>query len=85
MDEELESLSHSNVPIDDNNFDGLRITVWKLLESKFREALTEFNHQGGEPHLDPRPKQRPPLFHEGEACLVPPTPAHGLSRLRRVE
>ena len=43
MEEDLESLSHSSVPIDDNNFDGLRITVWKLLESKFREALTEYN------------------------------------------
>jgi predicted Zn-dependent protease len=44
-DEDLESLSHSSVPVDDNNFDGLRITVWKLLESKFREALTDYNQK----------------------------------------
>ncbi len=44
-DEDLESLAHSSVPVDDNNFDGLRITVWKLLESKFREALTDYNQK----------------------------------------
>jgi predicted Zn-dependent protease len=44
-DEELESLSHSTVPVDDNNFDGLRITVWKLLESKFREAIADYNQK----------------------------------------
>ena len=44
-DEELESLSHSTAPIDDNNFDGLRISIWKLLESKFREALTDYKHR----------------------------------------
>ena len=26
-------------------FDGLRMTVWKLLESKFREALADFNER----------------------------------------
>ena len=45
QDEDLESLTHSTVPIDENNFDGLRITLWKLLESKFREALTEYNQK----------------------------------------
>jgi len=44
-EDDLESTSHSSVPIDDNNFDGLRITIWKLLESKFREALTDFNQK----------------------------------------
>jgi predicted Zn-dependent protease len=43
LDEDLESLSHATAPIDDNDFDGLRIALWKLLESKFREALTEYN------------------------------------------
>jgi len=43
QDEDLESLAHSSVPVDENNFDGLRLTLWKLLESKFREALTEYN------------------------------------------
>ena len=45
QDEDLESVTHSTVPIDENNFDGLRITLWKLLESKFREALTEYNQK----------------------------------------
>jgi predicted Zn-dependent protease len=45
LDEELESSSYSSVPIDDKDYDGLRITVWKLLESKFREALTDFNQK----------------------------------------
>jgi predicted Zn-dependent protease len=33
------------VPIDDKDYDGLRITLWKLLESKFREALADFNQK----------------------------------------
>ena len=44
-DEELESLAHCSVPIDDKDYDGLRITLWKLLESKFREALREYNQK----------------------------------------
>lgn len=44
-EEELESHTHSTVPVDDNNFDGLRITLWKLLESKFREAITDYNRK----------------------------------------
>jgi TldD protein len=43
--EELESSSYCSVPIDDKDYDGLRITIWKLLESKFREALTDFNQK----------------------------------------
>ncbi len=45
LDDELESSSYCSVPIDDKDYDGLRITVWKLLESKFREALTDFNQK----------------------------------------
>lgn len=45
LDDDLESSSHSAVPIDDKDYDGLRITLWKLLESKFREALTDYNHK----------------------------------------
>jgi predicted Zn-dependent protease len=45
QEEELESSSHCSVPIDDQDYDGLRITLWKLLESKFREALTDFNQK----------------------------------------
>jgi TldD protein len=45
LDDELESSSFCSVPIDDKDYDGLRITVWKLLESKFREALADFNQK----------------------------------------
>lgn len=45
LDEDLESLSYSSVPVDENNFDGLRLALWKLLESKFREALTEYKQK----------------------------------------
>jgi TldD protein len=45
FDEELESSSHCSVPIDDKDYDGLRLTLWKLLESKFREALADFNQK----------------------------------------
>ena len=45
LDDDLESSSHSSVPVDDKDYDGLRITLWKLLESKFREALTDYNHK----------------------------------------
>jgi predicted Zn-dependent protease len=45
LDDELESNAHSTVPIDDKDYDGLRITLWKLLESKFREALGEYNQK----------------------------------------
>jgi TldD protein len=42
-DDELESSNHCSVPIDDKDYDGLRINLWRLLESKFREALHEYN------------------------------------------
>jgi TldD protein len=44
-DEDLESNAHCAVPIDDKDYDGLRLTLWKLLESKFREALTDYNQK----------------------------------------
>lgn len=44
-EEERESFNHSSVPIDDRDYDGLRMAVWRLLEAKFREALTDYNHK----------------------------------------
>ncbi len=44
-DDELESSSFHTLPIDDSSFDGLRITLWRLLESKFREALADYNER----------------------------------------
>lgn len=43
LDEDLDSFSHTTAPIDDKDYDGLRLTIWKLLESKFREALMDYN------------------------------------------
>ena len=44
-DEESESTAHSAVPIDDKDYDGLRMALWRLLEAKFKEALTEYNRK----------------------------------------
>jgi len=66
MEEDLESLTHSSVPIDDNNFDGLRITVWKLLESKFREALTEYNTKEASRISTRDPNNGLPSFTKGK-------------------
>jgi TldD protein len=44
-DEERESESYSNVPIDDRDYDGLRMALWRLSEAKFREALSEYNQK----------------------------------------
>jgi TldD protein len=42
-DDEQESYTHTKVPIDDTCHDGLRMAIWRLSESKFREALSDFN------------------------------------------
>lgn len=44
-DEEIESFQHINVPIDDTDYDGLRLALWRLSESKFREAVTAYNEK----------------------------------------
>ena len=41
-DEELESVNHCKVPIDDNWHAGLRLALWRLSEAKFREALADY-------------------------------------------
>ncbi len=41
--EELESFNHVSVPIDDACHDGLRLSIWRLLEAKYREAVAEYN------------------------------------------
>jgi predicted Zn-dependent protease len=45
LEEERESLNLSSVPIDDRDYDGLRLATWRLLEAKYREALTDFNQK----------------------------------------
>ncbi len=44
-DEEVESTSHVSVPIDDSNYDGLKLSLWRLCESKFKEALADYNQR----------------------------------------
>jgi len=42
-DEERESVPHVTVPIDDRNYDGLRLALWRLCEAKFREAIADYS------------------------------------------
>jgi TldD protein len=44
-DRERESVSHVTVPIDDRHYDGLRLALWRLTESKFREALKDYSNK----------------------------------------
>ncbi len=44
-DEELESMNHITLPIDDKCHDGLRLAIWRLSEAKFREALTDYSNK----------------------------------------
>jgi len=40
--EELESFNHVSMPIDDADYEGLRISIWRLLEAKYREAVADY-------------------------------------------
>ncbi|NDC38443.1 MAG: hypothetical protein EBZ48_10370, partial [Proteobacteria bacterium] len=42
-DRERESVSHVTVPIDDRDYAGLRLGLWRLTEAKFREALKDYS------------------------------------------
>ncbi len=44
-DDEKESEFFGNVPIDDRDYDGLRMALWRLSEAKFREALSDYNQK----------------------------------------
>ena len=41
--EELDSVAHVTVPIDDHDLSGMRVSLWRLSEAKFREAITDHN------------------------------------------
>ncbi len=45
LDNDKEEHSYDNVtmPIDDTDYQGLQIAIWKLLEEKFKEALSDYN------------------------------------------
>lgn len=42
---EAESYNYTKVPIDDSNYDGLSLALWRLSETKYREAVSDFNHK----------------------------------------
>ena len=44
-DEDQESGSHLSAPIDDRAYQGLRLTLWRLSEAKFREALGDYSRK----------------------------------------
>lgn len=44
-DEERESVAHVTAPIDDRVYDGLKFALWRLSESKFREALADYSQK----------------------------------------
>ncbi|MGI6681093.1 MAG: TldD/PmbA family protein [Bdellovibrionota bacterium] len=45
MDNDKEEHSYDNIsmPIDDKDYQGLQIAIWKLMEEKFKEALSDYN------------------------------------------
>jgi predicted Zn-dependent protease len=57
-DPDLESYSHVRVPIDDKDYAGMRIALWRLSETKFREALSDFSEKraAGISKIDPNKK-----------------------------
>ena len=42
---EAESHGYTAVPIDDQNYDGLSLALWRLSECKYREAVSDYNHK----------------------------------------
>ena len=42
-DDELDSINHTRLPIDDKCHDALRLALWRLSETKFREALADYS------------------------------------------
>ena len=41
-DDELESYQHVSMPIDDKDYGGLRIALWRLTDAKYREAIADY-------------------------------------------
>ncbi|RMD86298.1 MAG: TldD/PmbA family protein [Candidatus Dadabacteria bacterium] len=44
-DEEVESYNHVSVPIDDRDYSGLRLCIWRLTDAKYREAIAAYNER----------------------------------------
>lgn len=79
LDEDLDSFSHTTAPIDDKDYDGLRLTIWKLLESKFREALMDYNDKEATRIRTPDPNHGLHSFTKSKRVLH-----RQLSRMDRV-
>jgi predicted Zn-dependent protease len=67
FDDELDSYNHIKVPIDDKNLEGLRVSLWKLSEAKFREALSDYSEKqaSGVTSVDQNKKYR--SFSKGKS------------------
>jgi predicted Zn-dependent protease len=63
-DDEVESFAYVRVPIDDKCFDGLRISLWKLSESKYREACTDFSNKEAARLSTLNPNRKFASFHK---------------------
>ena len=61
-DEEIESYSHVKVPIDDSEHQGLRLALWRLSETKFREAVADYQNKRGLKVSTVDPNSRLPSF-----------------------
>lgn len=61
-DEELESMNHITAPIDDRAHDALRLALWKLSETKFREALSDYSTKESNRISTPDPNRHLPSF-----------------------
>lgn len=79
-DEELESVAHSIVPIDDKDYDGLRMALWRLLEAKFRESLHEYNLKEASRISKLDPNHGLPSFTKSKRVI-----SRKLARLDRVD
>ena len=66
LDDDLDSCNNLTAPIDDNDYDGLRLTIWKLLESKFREALIDYNNKEATRISTPDPNNGLHSFTKGK-------------------
>lgn len=66
-DEELESVSHVTVPIDDQNYDGLKLALWRLVETKFKEALSDYNQKEAQRITKINPHLKLPSFNKMKA------------------
>jgi len=75
-DEEAESLLHVTAPIDDLDYEGLRLAIWRLSESKFREALAAYNHKESErlSTMNPNDRLRSFVRSPAHTFIKPPHP-----------